>query len=56
MEQQVQPQNRLKRELEAREKTQMRPQAWRPPETLPAPDDRPGWRHRWVRIAHDGYC
>ena len=54
MEQQAQPQNRLKRELESREKVQMRPQAWRPPETLPSPDPRPGWSHRWVRIATMG--
>ena len=28
-----------------------RPQAWRPPESLPMPDDRPGWKHRYVRIS-----
>ena len=43
-------QNRLSRELESR-KTVERPQAWRPPETLPTPDDRPGWKHRWVRVS-----
>lgn len=53
MEQQAQPQNRLKREMEARQ-TAMRPQAWRPPETLPTPDERPGWKHRWVRTSTMG--
>ena len=43
-------QNRLSRELEART-TSFRPQAWRAPETLPSPDPRPGWKHRWVRIS-----
>ena len=43
-------QNRLSRELEARTTT-FRPQAWRAPETLPSPDPRPGWKHRWVRIS-----
>jgi hypothetical protein len=41
-------QNRLARELENRTVTQ-RPTAWRPPEILPSPDDRPGWTHRWIR-------
>jgi hypothetical protein len=59
MEQQVETlatgnrQNRLSRELSARA-TAQRPQAWRPPETLPTPDDRPGWRHRWVRLSTMG--
>lgn len=44
-------QNRVDRELTSRQKTQVRPQSWRAPETLPSPDDRPGWRHRWVRIS-----
>ena len=43
-------QNRLSREMESRAAT-MRPQAWRAPETLPSPDDRPGWKHRWVRLS-----
>jgi hypothetical protein len=54
MEQQAQPQNRLKRELESREKTFARPEAWRPPETLPMPDNRPGWKHRYIRISMMG--
>lgn len=54
MEQQVQgKQNRLARELDTRQ-TMARPQAWRPPETLPSPDPRPGWKHRWVRTATMG--
>jgi len=31
-----------------------RPEAWRPPETLPMPDDRPGWTHRYIRISTMG--
>ena len=42
-------QNRSTRELDTRESF-ARPTAWRPPETLPSPDDRPGWKHRWIRI------
>ena len=47
-------QNRLDRELSSRQKTQARPQMWRPPETLPSPDARPGWQHRWIRISTMG--
>jgi len=43
-------QNRLARELDSRQVMQ-RPEAWRPPEALPSPDNRPGWSHRWVRIS-----
>ena len=46
-------QNRQARELDTREVMQ-RPTAWRPPETLPMPDDRPGWTHRYVRISTMG--
>jgi hypothetical protein len=46
-------QNRLARELDTRE-TFARPTAWRPPETLPMPNDRPGWTHRYVRISTMG--
>ena len=46
-------QNRLARELDTRQVMQ-RPEAWRPPETLPMPDDRPGWTHRYVRISTMG--
>ena len=43
-------QNRSSREVDSRTVMQ-RPTAWRPPETLPAPDHRPGWTHRWVRLS-----
>ena len=46
-------QNRASRELDTRESF-ARPTAWRPPETLPMPDDRPGWTHRYVRISTMG--
>jgi len=46
-------QNRQSRELDTRE-TFARPTAWRPPETLPMPNDRPGWTHRYVRISTMG--
>ena len=46
-------QNRLARAMEDRTVTQ-RPTAWRPPETLPSPDDRPGWTHRWIRTSTVG--
>lgn len=45
--------NRMARELDSRT-VSMRPQAWRPPETLPSPDPRPGWTHRWIRISMVG--
>lgn len=43
-------QNRMARAMEERTVTQ-RPTAWRPPETLPSPDERPGWTHRWIRTS-----
>ena len=43
-------QNRTPRTLESREKN-MRPQMWVNPEALPNPDDRPGWKHRWIRLS-----
>ena len=43
-------QNRAAREADTRQVMQ-RPEAWRPPEALPSPDNRPGWSHRWVRIS-----
>jgi hypothetical protein len=46
-------QNRLSRELETR-KAAYRPEAWRPPETLPMPEDRPGWKHRYIRLSMMG--
>ena len=41
-------QNRLDRKLEDRTASQ-RATAWRPPETLPSPEHREGWTHRWIR-------
>jgi hypothetical protein len=46
-------QTRINRELESRN-TAKRQQAWRPPETLPSPDEREGWKHRWIRTATNG--
>ncbi|WP_288077225.1 hypothetical protein [Pseudomonas sp.] len=46
-------QNRAPRESSTRE-TSARPTMWRPPETLPMPDYRSGWAHRWVRISMMG--
>lgn len=43
-------QNRLARDMDNRAVSQ-RATAWRPPETLPSPDDRPGWTHRYIRIS-----
>jgi hypothetical protein len=43
-------QKREPRELETRAQD-VRPAMWRPPETLPMPDDRPGWIHRYVRTS-----
>jgi hypothetical protein len=51
---QTKPQNRMARELDSREVTFQRPKAWRAPETLPMPDERPGWTHRYVRISMMG--
>lgn len=45
--------NRLARELENRE-TAKRTQAWRRPETLPAPTPQPGWVFRWIRTSMIG--
>ena len=43
-------QNREPRELKARATT-YRPTSWIAPEALPMPDDRPGWKHRYVRLS-----
>ena len=52
MEQQTQ--NRKSREADSREVVYKRTESWRPPETLPTPDFRAGWSHRWVRTATMG--
>lgn len=46
-------QSRAPRDLASRERAE-RPKAWRPPETLPMPDARPGWAHRWIRVSMMG--
>jgi len=43
-------QNRASRAAESRS-VDVRPTMWRPPETLPMPDDRPGWKHRYIRTS-----
>ena len=45
--------NRASRDTESRTQFQ-RPQSWRAPEILPMPDPRPGWTHRYIRIAMMG--
>ena len=47
-------QNRLARELDDRSTTMMRPTEWRAPEVLPFPNERPGWKHRYIRISTMG--
>lgn len=44
------PQNRLDRALDSRAQAQ-RPSYWKAPEALPMPDDRPGWKHRYIRLS-----
>jgi hypothetical protein len=46
--------NRKPRETETREVQSYRPTSWQAPEVLPFPDDRPGWKHRYVRISTMG--
>ena len=45
--------NRINREQTTRETT-TRKQAWRRPETLPAPKEEPGYGYRWIRVATQG--
>jgi hypothetical protein len=44
-------QNRLDRELETRERKDVRKKSWSRPETLPEVDVGDGWVPRWVRIS-----
>ena len=46
-------QNRAARDLESRDTT-YRPSYWKAPEVLPMPDERPGWKHRYVRLSTNG--
>lgn len=50
MEQTTSRQNRASREADTRVNAE-RAKMWRAPEALPSPDDRPGWKHRWVRTS-----
>lgn len=43
--------NRLPRELETRERKDVRKKAWERPETLPRFDPGPGWVPRWIRLS-----
>jgi hypothetical protein len=42
--------NRQARDTEVRASFE-RPQAWRPPESLPSPNPEPGWAFRWIRTS-----
>jgi hypothetical protein len=53
MEQELTRQKRESRNTETRD-VYARPDAWRPPETLPMPDERAGWKHRYIRISMMG--
>ena len=46
--------NRKPRETETREVQSYRPTSWQAPEILPFPHDRPGWKHRYIRISTMG--
>jgi len=43
-------QNRIPRDNETRAVTE-RPKQWMPPELLPSPDEQPGFKYRWIRVA-----
>jgi len=47
-------QTRKPREAGSRTQQMRRPERWSRPEGLPNPDDRPGWKHRWVRVSMMG--
>ena len=44
------PQNRLDRALDSRAQAH-RPTYWQAPEALPMPDERSGWKHRYIRLS-----
>lgn len=46
-------QNRLERELDDRPDWG-RVESWQEPDTLPMPNERPGWHHRYIRISMAG--
>jgi hypothetical protein len=43
-------QKRDARTQETREASFKRIESWRLPDTLPMPDERPGWKHRYIRV------
>jgi|TARA_B100001059_G_scaffold53487_1_gene47618 hypothetical protein len=45
--------NRIDRELQAREKT-VRKKSWQRPETLPSPTPEDGYSYRWIRVSTQG--
>jgi hypothetical protein len=45
--------DRTPRDSATREQT-ARPTSWKPASAVPAVDDRPGWKHRWIRKAMYG--
>ena len=45
--------NRLDRELDARDK-KVRRKAWTRPETLPSPNPQAGYGFRWIRVSNQG--
>ena len=47
-------QNRLKRELETREKGSRPAEKWTPPQLLPEVDEEPGYAMRWIRTSMGG--
>ena len=47
-------QTRKPREAGSRLTQMRRPERWSRPEGLPSPDPRPGWKHRWIRVAMMG--
>jgi len=47
-------QNRLDRELETREKKDIRKKAWSRPEVFPNPTPEDGYTYHWVRISTQG--
>ena len=47
-------QTRKPREAGSRTQEMRRPTRWSRPEGLPNPDDRPGYKHRWIRISMMG--
>ena len=45
---------RTDRDSESREASVRPTDGWVPPSQLPAPNPRPGWAHRWVRVSAKG--